>query len=367
MHEHLAAPLQEALAADVRVSQQDRHRGCLLGGAVGDALGAAVEFLQLPEIRERFGSGGIRDLAPSFGRLGAITADTQLSLFTAEGLIRAASLYALSGSADTAAAVHRSYLRWLKTQGESPPLEVPMDGWLVRLHPLWSRRGPGLTCQTALRTLERPGAPARNDSRGNGAVTRIAPVGLVTPVDQAFGAGEEIAALTHGHPAARLSAAAFASLIARLLRGDTPDGALQAVKQELRARADHAEVLGALERAQALADSDTPVDGAAVESLGAGWVATEALAIAMYSVLAAPSLEEAVILAVNHSGDSDSTGALAGSLAGTLCGAQRLPARWTEDLELRAEIVALADDLYALTAGTLDLASAAVQERYPGK
>lgn len=63
----------------------DQVRGSLLGGAVGDALGAAVEFQSLAEIRSRFGPAGILDYAPAFGRLGAITDDTQMTLFTAEG------------------------------------------------------------------------------------------------------------------------------------------------------------------------------------------------------------------------------------------------------------------------------------------
>jgi ADP-ribosyl-[dinitrogen reductase] hydrolase len=368
MYESPAASSREANSSmDFRASPHDRVRGCLLGGASGDALGAAVEFQRLPEILEHFGSSGIRDLAPSFGRLGAITADTQLSLFTAEGLIRAAVLQAGSGRADTAASIHRSYLRWLKTQGETPPLEVPMDGWLVHLHPLWSRRAPGLTCQSALRNLETLGAAARNDSVGNGAVTHIAPVGLVTPAPEAFDAGERIAALTHGHPSARLSAAVLASLVAHVLQGEGFKEALQAAMQALRAHPGHEEVAQGLAQAEALAASGRPADAAAVESLGAGWVATQALAIAVYSVLAASSFEAAVILAVNHSGDSDSTGALAGSLAGALYGVQAIPGRWTVDLELRTEILALADDLQGLRTGSLDLASPATRERYPGR
>jgi hypothetical protein len=62
---------------------------CLLGGAVGDALGAPVEFLSLAQIRSHFGSAGIRDFAEAYGRVGAITDDTQMTLFTAEGLLRA--------------------------------------------------------------------------------------------------------------------------------------------------------------------------------------------------------------------------------------------------------------------------------------
>jgi len=65
-----------------------RFLGCLLGGAVGDALGAPVEFMSIEEIRVKFGRPGIRDFVPAYGRLGAITDDTQMTLFTAEGLIR---------------------------------------------------------------------------------------------------------------------------------------------------------------------------------------------------------------------------------------------------------------------------------------
>jgi hypothetical protein len=67
-----------------------RCRGCLLGGAVGDALGAPVEFMDIAQIRRRFGQGGIRDLAPAYGRVGAITDDMQMTLFTAgEGYVLA--------------------------------------------------------------------------------------------------------------------------------------------------------------------------------------------------------------------------------------------------------------------------------------
>ncbi len=70
------------------IGMRDRFKGCLLGGAVGDALGAPVEFMTLKNIRAQFGPQGIRDFAPVYGRLGAITDDTQMTLFTAEGMIR---------------------------------------------------------------------------------------------------------------------------------------------------------------------------------------------------------------------------------------------------------------------------------------
>src|SRR5688572_2546199 len=60
---------------------EERFLGCLLGAAVGDALGAPVEFLSLVDIRGRFGQAGIRDYHPAYGKVGAITDDTQMSLF----------------------------------------------------------------------------------------------------------------------------------------------------------------------------------------------------------------------------------------------------------------------------------------------
>ena len=71
------------------ITVRDRYRGCLLGGAVGDALGAGIEFASLADIRRQYGPAGVTGYVPCYGRSGAITDDTQMTLFTAEGLIRA--------------------------------------------------------------------------------------------------------------------------------------------------------------------------------------------------------------------------------------------------------------------------------------
>src|SRR3990172_1501269 len=124
----------------------DRIRGALLGGAVGDALGAPVEFLTLDEIRIRFGPEGARGLAPAYGRAAAITDDTQMTLFTAEGLVLAARAGALERSGELARIVHRAYLRWLRTQGETSAhatFEGAQEGWLLDVAGLHARRSPG--------------------------------------------------------------------------------------------------------------------------------------------------------------------------------------------------------------------------------
>jgi ADP-ribosylglycohydrolase len=109
---------------------------------------------------------------------------------------------------------------------------------------------------------------------------------------------------------------------------------------------DHAEPLRAIEQAQALAPSDVPRHEA-VAQLGQGWVAEEALAIAIYCGLVARDFQDGVILAVNHDGDSDSTGAITGNLLGTMLGVRAIPWDWLEPLELRAVIEELAEDLFA--------------------
>jgi ADP-ribosylglycohydrolase len=329
---------------------RDRIRGTLLGGAVGDALGAPIEFDSLRAIRARFGAEGLREPAPAFGRLGAITDDTQMTLFTAEGLILAARDPAFAGRSGMVRSVHRAYLRWLRTQGERsdhPTFERSDEGWLLGVQVLHDRRAPGNTCLSALRaarmgSVEQP----LNHSKGCGGVMRIAPVGLSGAVGDAFATGCEIAAITHGHPTGFLAAGFLALAIREAASGTPLREACREALEELRRHPAHQECAAAVERAIALSEerrgAAAPED---VESLGAGWVAEEALAIAIFCALAAPDLEGALRLAVNHGGDSDSTSAIAGNLLGASLGEAAIPTRWLALLELREETLRLAGEL----------------------
>ena len=329
---------------------RDRIRGSLLGGAVGDALGAPIEFDSLAEIRARFGAEGLLEPAPAFGRLGAITDDSQMTLFTAEGLILAAGDPAFAGRSGMVRSVHRAYLRWLRTQGERsahPTFDRTDEGWLLGVAALHSRRDPGHTCLSALRA-PRMGSAAQplNPSKGCGGLMRIAPAGLARWIGDPFAAGSEIAAITHGHPTGFL-AAGFQALAIREAAAGTPlRSACEEALEELRRHPGHQECAAAVGRAVSLSvekrGQASPED---VESLGQGWVAEEALAIALFSALAAPDFESALRLAVNHGGDSDSTGAVAGNLLGASLGEAAIPARWLAPLELRCEIERLAEQL----------------------
>lgn len=357
---------------------RDRFRGCLLGGAVGDALGAPVEFLSLEAIRRRFGEGGIRDYVDAYGRLGAITDDTQMTLFTAEGLIRSYVRGSIRGICSVPGVVAKAYLRWLKTQGVMhTDQEDSLDGWLIEVPDLHHQRAPGRTCLSAL-TAMRSAEAADNRSKGCGGVMRVAPVGMFaaggrpdnavgrTNTD-AFDLAAELAALTHGHPTGQLASGLFADIVANLLLGTPLQESVDQGLARLRTHPDHQETSVIIERACELADESGPHD-VIPAALGQGWVAEEALAIAIFAALVAPDLESAVVLAVNHDGDSDSTGSIAGNLLGAIHGEQAIPQRWLAGLELREEITQIAEDLAAMRFWDLDDEDEgnAVWERYPG-
>ncbi len=209
------------------MNRLERIKGCLLGGAVGDALGAPVEFLDWSTIEAKFGAQGIVDFAPAFGITGAITDDTQMMLFTAEGLLRAYVRGSSRGICHVPSIIHHALLRWLMTQDYPTAIPVSRDGWLIEQLALWSRRAPGTTCLGALKASPRLGAVAENYSKGCGALMRVAPCAF-------FANAFDYAAqwrLNHGHPTGYLAAGLFADILQRIV--DRQDSLERAVTQSL--------------------------------------------------------------------------------------------------------------------------------------
>ncbi|GGS57166.1 hypothetical protein GCM10010156_14840 [Planobispora rosea] len=369
-----------------------RVRGCLIGGAVGDALGNPVEFMSLSEIRSRFGPSGLTEMIET-----EITDDTQMTLFTAEGLTRAR----LHGG-DALTAVRDAYLRWLDTQMHRAPL--PEDGgfrtgWLRAQQWLYARRAPGNACLSGLDSGIVPPPPAspldrgpvNPGSKGCGTVMRAAPFGLLPdthgpdpaarsgdgtapepgPVGDPVALAVATARITHGHPTAAISSGALARLIGRLVCGDPLPRAVAMTEGWLSAfdgqDAEQRETGLALRTARRLAAKGDPAPEK-VESLGGGWVAEEALAIAVYCALAEPDPRRALLLAVNHSGDADSTGAICGNILGAAYGEHALPGDWARAVEGRDTVLRVADDFTAAftAAFTADSAPAGdLAARYP--
>jgi ADP-ribosyl-[dinitrogen reductase] hydrolase len=308
---------------------KDQINGCLLGGAVGDALGADIEFMSLPEIRHRFGAAGLADYV---GACGQITDDTQMTLFTAEGLLSAG---------DRLTNIHRAYLRWYITQGGRPQLDVGPKTGLIAVAGMHQRRAPGNTCMSALNATRALGRLADNNSKGCGGVMRAAPVGLFAPTlgdnTKVFDLATAAAALTHGHPSGHLPAGFLAVMIAALSRGTSMLDAVVCAVEELLRHKGARETMRAVDAACDLASHGRPTPEG-LEGLGGAWVGEEALAISICCALTATTFADGVLMAVNHSGDSDSTGAITGNLLGAQHGIDGIPRTWLERLELRDTI-----------------------------
>ena len=211
----------------------------------------------------------------------------------------------------------RAYLRWLHTQGLSTPHwnKKDYDGWLVKVGRMQAYREPGVTCLTSLGkgimgTLENP----INDSKGCGGMVRVMPVGLVEDEERTFSVGMRSAAITHGASSVYLSSAALALIVHYLVEGYELEEAILKAIAYVKGEAQSEEVVMALENAIALAQQGEPTHEK-IEGLGKGFIAEEALAMAVYAALSYPKdFEAAIRLAVNHSGDSDSVGAITGGL-----------------------------------------------------
>lgn len=315
----------------------------LLGGALGDSLGAEIEFLSLDAIRRKF-PDGISDLPPHQGLRGAITDDTQMTLFTAEGLIRAHVRGSLKGICHSPSVVHHALLRWYRTQGGKPRVETD-DVGLISDRRLWARRAPGMTCMSSLGVGHSLGAPATNDSKGCGTIMRVAPVALMVPRDQVRSIAIDTSALTHGHPTGQLAASAWAEMLADVATGAKLEDAATATAREYERLENGFETARAIRKAL-----DAPRDGSpeTVESLGGGWTAEEALSIALYACLAGKTFDDALQIAVVHSGDSDSTGAIAGNMMGLIDPLAALKHRWAPVIEGADAITRLVRDYLRL-------------------
>lgn len=335
---------------------RSRVRGCLLGGAVGDALGYPIEFTSLDRIRATHGPRGVTGYPPGDpGAVGLISDDTQMTLFTVEALITAHAREREKGIGGAWSILLReAYERWLETQSRPAPADSTTTGLLAEPW-LYDRRAPGNACLSGVAQKYAPDpwtpvdgspGPVNPDSKGCGTVMRSAPFGLLNTPDGAFAMAARGAQITHGHPTGYYAAGALAAIVAHLVAGESLEGATLRALRLLERHPGHQETSTALRAALDLAAEGSPT-AEKVESLGAGWVAEEALAIGVYSALAASDVKAALLLAVNHSGDSDSTGSICGNLLGTRYGDHGLPHTWVRGVEGRATIAALADDLAA--------------------
>ncbi len=360
---------------------QDRIRGSLIGGAIGDALGYPVEFMSRKAILHKYGDRGIRKFL-DFDHNGkaVVSDDTQMTLFTANGLLYGVTRWCTHGMlASMKDFLTYAYQDWLQTQTGVEDYNAYHYCWIRDIAELNVRRAPGNTCMSALMSLSFK-EKVDNDSKGCGGVMRVAPVGLMAAADaqvmlkdwygkevprcewserEVVRLGGDCAEITHKHPLGYLPAAFMADLTYYILMCDERItfnilesflGAVYAdVKQEYTKNQEQKaldELWTLIEKAVSMAADITEFDEFAIPRLGEGWTGDEALAIAIYCMMKhLDSFEDAIAAAVNHDGDSDSTGAICGNLIGAIIGYDAIPQHFKQKLELREVIIDLADDI----------------------
>lgn len=339
-------------------SKNDKIRGCLVGGAIGDALGYAVEFQREPQIFSRYGKDGITeyDLDKKTGKA-LISDDTQMTLFTATGIMVRSENGILYD-------IERSYFDWLTTQyysyDESRKIEIH-NSWLRNVPELYSPRAPGNTCLSALEQRVRSTQKVNsfieskiNNSKGCGGIMRVAPVGLISGLNIiiADGLAAEAAAITHSHSLGYMPAAVLAHIINRIVY-PLPDMSLKEIVSEAKETVstifeNDSEVI-TLSRIIDLAiklseNKESDLDN--IHRLGEGWVGEETLGIALYCSLRYQNdFSKGIIAAVNHNGDSDSTGAVTGNILGAMIGYEAIEQKWKDNLELIDVILKVSDGL----------------------
>ncbi|TLM65918.1 MAG: ADP-ribosyl-[dinitrogen reductase] hydrolase [Deltaproteobacteria bacterium] len=291
--QHGENPLERILA---------RARGAFLGVAVGDALGATTEFMTPAEIRSRFGvhrrivGGGWLHLKP-----GRVTDDTEMSLCLARAILQ-------SGGWDLTAAAD-AFLAWMRGK----PIDI------------------GSTVRRGIRDYLLKGqveTPPNDWDAGNGAVMRMVPVALYTAGDERLLAevAEAQAHLTHNHPLSDAACLAAGRMVHTALCGGDRF-ALHAV----------ARALVAAHPAFRFNDYHGRASGYVVETMQT----------VLHFLFTTGSFEECLIGVVNQGGDADTTGAIAGMIAGALYGEEAIPAAWLKRLDptVRAEVAAVAEEL----------------------
>ena len=329
-------------APEVSAEFAGRVRGLLYASALGDALGYPLELLSAEQIAER----NPKPWEAAYGEL-LISDDTQLTCYTLDGLTEVLEWNNEGAAADELACLWLAYLRWFRGIGEALPETAPfsLDREIDGSNELTARRGPGAATLRALGTgeMQLVSKSVNPDALGSGALVRSAALGLL-PVAQertVVMLAVRGAALTHGHPEALVSAAAYALLIRDLLA--SPSGSFDALLEAVRRvvswcgsvagddaiPGDAARTAAALSRAIELLERGTvPVPEAVAEHFGTGWTAPELLGVAFWcaadAVKGLPAdadeatvrcaLFEGVCRAVSVDSDSDSVGAMTAAL-----------------------------------------------------
>ena len=327
------------------------YRGCLLGLAVGDALGNPADKLTLAQIREDFGPGGLMGYAGDCGR---VTSHTQLCAFTANGLLLGQTRGQVSGKmAPFVRYMALSQREWAKAQRPYATLERTYC-WVYWVDE-FRRRACADPRMIEMLFADHMGSPDEPINRldGCGSLTSAVAVGLFGTAVARLGA--EAVALTYGHSTAFLSGAIVAEVVHRVVRyrekslREIFEEALTEVENTFSDRFPKARTVAAAVRyAMDLGPGN-------LEQLVCQ-TAPQVLAGAAYTLMqCGDDFDAAMVAAVNHSGRSSAVAALVGAILGAKLGCREIPEFYLETLEAADDLRILADDLCHGCPSVMDL------------
>lgn len=295
---------------------RDRYIGCMVGVAVGDALGAPLEFMSRAEIaaahgevRELIGGGWLNVDA------GEWTDDTQMTLAVAESIVA-------RGGIDPRE-IARRFVAWAATN----PKDIGnITRMAIRYHEqgvAWDAVGPRVCAELAGRCA------------GNGSLMRCAPIGLLRALDTAALVRDSIltSSLTHSDPLATWSTVAVNLAVAELVAGRR-EQLVERVAAQIGSDAVRTALLAA--------------PGLARDAVRSGGYVLETLSAAIWALMNHDGFEAVVVAAVNLGGDADTVGAVAGALAGAREGVNGIPERWIRQLREAERLAHVAVALYHL-------------------
>jgi len=332
------------------------YRGCLLGMAVGDAMGAAVEKKSYDEICATYGPAGLLGYDTVNG-LAEITSYTQVAAFACNGLLLSLSR-GQAGASDAMRWVTQSLKEWARVQ-HLPRDPQRRNCWLCGIPAFRQRRSMDARTLDALTrdVLGSPQKPA-NQAEGPGTLTAAVAVGLFFHPERLqfheIGLmGAQAVALTHGEPMAFLCGAMLAYVIAAVVN-DRDSGLEEHFLQAADAVVDQfggefpqaTQLRKKLLYAVELSKKPELHHWKAMEELKCG-TCSGVLAGAVYAVLAGNGdFDASAIIAVNHSGKSAAVGAVTGAILGARLGEDSLPEFYLECLEGENVLLELATDLH---------------------
>ncbi len=328
------------------------YQGCLLGLAVGDAMGYPVDKKTWAEISEMYGPNGLLGYDLANGSADN-TSYTQLATFVYNGLL----LGAIRGKPENYGKFIALGLReWAKSQQFWGGAEKTFC-WVAQVPEMRRRHCMDTSMLDALRreTLGTPEKPVFR-SIFPGALTTAVAVGLAAEQgkmtrEQVGRLGAEAVAFTHGQPEAFLSGSFVAYAIAGILQqpeAKLPDIFLKVcdlMEQQYDAQYPQTQtVVAGVKRAISLT-KDVELSPLAAMTLLGCTTAAECVAGAVYaSTIHMANFDEAMIVSVNHSGRSGCVGALTGAMMGAKLGVEALPEFYLESLETTAVLSELAKD-----------------------